>query len=189
MLWIMLQILANVVDNSSSFAATRSRAALPAAFTGNFPVQTADGFGDGGTMVVGVERMTYRACPRNANMAPCVTLLERGVQGTQPAAHPSGARVRADSLSRWESAIQFPSGGSSFGGVGTVIAFANAAFGLGEWVVGVFVWDYSFLNQNAVGQIVRYVIFMPLSLAVLLRFSQLVASLAGTGFRLLRGGV
>ena len=85
-LWICLQFLANMVENSSSFVSTRSVALITAEHTGEFPVESARGFGDSGTLVVGVERMEYRSrdsCPM-AHMVSadygCVDLVRRGAQ-------------------------------------------------------------------------------------------------------------
>ena len=187
-LWIAMQFLANFVENSSAFVSTRSRAALPADYTGEFPLESARGFGARGTMVVDVERISYVEMSPCSMGGECVNITARAVQNTLAATHARGARVRADALSRWEAALQF-SQGRSEGGIAALAVFAQGALGMADWAVGTLAWDYEFLMSNDVGRIVRYIILMPLSLVVILKFGQLIVSLASGGLRLVRGGV
>lgn len=192
-MWICLQFLANFVENSSQFVSTRARSAIPADHLGDYPVDSIDGFGTSGTIVVDVERMTYDGvtdgnCMDMGESSDCVTLTARGVQNTQAAAHARNATVRADALSRWEAALQF-SQGQSEGGFSAIAVFAQGALGMADWAVGTLSWDYPFLMGNDVGRLIRYIVLMPLSLVVILKFAQLIVSLASGGLRLVRGGV
>ena len=160
-------MLANAHDGNRGFGSTLLRSAMmPNDLIA--AVKSPQGFRvEGGIVSIGDELMRYRTVgtdcgARHANK-PCIAIIERGLGGTEKAAHPAGSRVYGDDAEITNQMINLRQIQTTSGWGVLSLPLQGAEFFLG--IMKVLSWDYEFLKGDA--EYIRMFVLWPFSLSMI----------------------
>jgi len=169
-IFVLGNIFSLLLEGSSGIAATQLNGAITAT-TLVIPVDSVNGFLSSDTRVlIEDEEMQYDSVQTTSGggcaTAPCLILSDaeqdRGLNGTTAVAHADNVKVLSEAAGLLNQVVGF-----QIGNVDSVLGVIKApfqlVFALSKFAAKAVMWDYSFLEGNAV--YIKFTVLYPLSMA------------------------